>query len=109
MCYRGRFGVEWSGRVLKVLVNMLNERSFLTVVGVEGQVVGTLPRTGSVHQTSTVRKWSLCEATGCSPVVAKHALSTAAYTRQFQKYWNGRPSLGAKDKAGCSNTSEIGE
>ena len=30
-------------------------------------------------------------------------------TRQFQKYWNGRPSLGAKDKAGRSNVSEIDE
>ena len=30
-------------------------------------------------------------------------------TRQFQKYWNGRSSLGAKDKAGRSIISEIDE
>ena len=30
-------------------------------------------------------------------------------TPQFQKYWNGRPSLGAKDNAGRSNLSVIDE
>ena len=36
-------------------------------------------------------------------------LKSRTHTRQFQKYWNGRPSLGAKDKAGRSNISEIDE